>query len=365
MKGKLIYLILAVFLVATVLAVGCAQPTPAPAPSPAPALKPTTSPAPTPVPSPAPAPSPAAKPQQAIVLKAVTFIPVNTAENTGFLALVNKVNKKFAGQLSIQLLGGPEVIPAFDQFEAMRSGVVDITHTPEAYWGAKVTGTAFYHLSELTPAEERKSGFYDLISGVFKERGAFWWGKAHFGTPFYLFTNIKIDNPKQLAGMKIRVSPVYKAFVQALGAAPVVLAPPDIYTALERKVVDGFGWTGMGVTDNAWHEVTKYIINHGFYQTGTPAMINLNTWNRIPKELQDGLMSTIIEFEREMEPVMTDLNTKEYKKMLDKGIKPINFSDADAKWYVDLARSSGWDDVKNTIKPPELAAKLRDLLIKK
>ena len=42
-------------------------------------------------------------------------------------------------------------------------------------------------------------------------------------------------------------------------------APGEVYTALERGVVDGYGWPIGGIFDLNWHERTKFRVDPGFY----------------------------------------------------------------------------------------------------
>jgi TRAP-type mannitol/chloroaromatic compound transport system substrate-binding protein len=41
--------------------------------------------------------------------------------------------------------------------------------------------------------------------------------------------------------------------------------PGEVYTALERGVVDGYGWPTAGIFDLGWHEKTKFRVDPGFY----------------------------------------------------------------------------------------------------
>ena len=104
------------------------------------------------------------------VLKMATFLPKDDVNLTAWWAYVDEVNKKSNGEVVIKFVGGPEAIPAFKQFEAVRSGVVDMIFGCESYYGASVTGGAYIHLSQLTPMEERKVGYYDLIMDFLKKQ---------------------------------------------------------------------------------------------------------------------------------------------------------------------------------------------------
>ena len=65
-------------------------------------------------------------------------------------------------------------------------------------------------------------------------------GRPGTGVLFQLFLNKPIKTVADLKGMKIRVSPTNVPFMKAVGANPVQMPPSDVYTAMERGVVDGY-----------------------------------------------------------------------------------------------------------------------------
>ena len=91
--------------------------------------------------------------------------------------------------------------------------------------------------------------------------------------PFHLYLNKQITAP-DLTGLKLRITPVYRDFFQALGATVVQTAPGEVYTSLERGVVDGYGWPITGIFDLGWHEKTKYRVDPGFYTAEVSILIN-------------------------------------------------------------------------------------------
>ena len=54
-------------------------------------------------------------------------------------------------------------------------------------------------------------------------------------------------------------------------------APGEVYTALERGVVDGYGWPITGIFDLGWHEKTKFRVDPGFYSAEVSILINKTT----------------------------------------------------------------------------------------
>ena len=100
------------------------------------------------------------------------------------------------------------------------------------------------------------------------------------GTPFHIYLTKKIDKP-DLTGLKLRITPVYRDFFQALDASVVQIAPGEVYTALERGVVDGYGWPINGIFDLNWHEKTKFRVEPGFYNAEVSLVMNVDKWKEL------------------------------------------------------------------------------------
>src|SRR5256886_13654629 len=100
------------------------------------------------------------------------------------------------------------------------------------------------------------------------------------GNPFPLYLNKPISS-SDLTGLKIRITPVYRDFFQALGATVVQTAPGEVYTALERGVVDGYGWPITGIFDLGWHEQTKYRVDPRVYTAEVAVVINKGSWDKL------------------------------------------------------------------------------------
>lgn len=298
--------------------------------------------------------------KETLELKMASFLPKNDLNMTAWWPLINEINKRAKGELVIKYVGGPEAVPGFKQFEALRTGVLDIIFGCESYYGRAVTGGAYTHLTRLTPQQERKSGYYDFRVKLMKKQNVFYLGRPLHHSWFHVFTNKRIKRPQELPGQKIRVSATYEPFIKAIGAVPVTLPGGEVYTALERGTVDGYAWAVIGNVGFGWPEVCKYILEPRIYEMNIETLINLKTWNRTPKHLQDMMMECMIKNEIEYADVLANVAEKEYKAMQDAGMKVIKFSPEDTRWYIDLAYKAGWDEViKNS---PDLGPKLKQLL---
>ena len=185
-------------------------------------------------------------------------------------------------------------------------------------------------------------------------------GKMYEHTPFHIFLNKKIDKP-DLTGVKLRVTPLYRAFFQALGATVVNTPPGEVYTALERGVVDGYGWPIHMIFDFGWEKKTKYRIDPGFYIANLEVLVNWDRLKKLTPAQRDYLNRQARDLEADNESWKA-YNANEVKRQREAGIEVITFTGADAKRYLDKAYEAGWAEEMQ--RSPEHAAKLRKLISK-
>ena len=71
---------------------------------------------------------------QETTLSAVVFVPRNTTFGEIFVRFVEQANKEGKGLVQINLRGGPDAIPTFEQGNALRNGVVDMVSLPPTFY---------------------------------------------------------------------------------------------------------------------------------------------------------------------------------------------------------------------------------------
>ena len=117
------------------------------------------------------------------------------------------------------------------------------------------------------------------------------------GIRFYIYT-VKPAVGGRFKGFRLRSVPIYDAFFKGLGANPVRMSAPAVYTALERKEVDGLGWPLWAVTAFGWHKFVKYRYGPGFSSSGVNILINHDKWRSLESVQRDCLMQRSIWLER-------------------------------------------------------------------
>jgi TRAP-type mannitol/chloroaromatic compound transport system substrate-binding protein len=214
-------------------------------------------------------------------------------------------------------------------------------------------------LSKLSPSEERKSGFYDFMVAEHASKiNARYLGRIQV-SPFYLWTKKEPKALADLRGLKMRSGVLYDRMMREFGMVPVTINAPEVYTALQSGIVDGFGWPVTGPLKRGWLDSVKYAIDLPFFgASNVVILMNLDKWNALPKATQDTMSQLTAEFEPRMVKHFDDENEAEWKAIGDK-VKKVKFSEAENKIYLGTAYDVEWKALQE--RAPESVAKLRAL----
>ncbi|HWQ39318.1 MAG TPA: TRAP transporter substrate-binding protein DctP [Burkholderiales bacterium] len=306
--------------------------------------------------------APQAATAQQITLRMVSSFPENAQYTRRLEGFIQKFNAEHKGSLQIGFLGGPKAIPSFETGNAVRSGVVDLALTTGAFYTNLMPEADALKLAQIPMAEQRRNGAYDYINRLWQQKANMvYLARTVEGTPFHVYLNKKIDQP-DLSGLKLRITPVYRDFFQALGAQVVQTAPGELYTALERGVVDGYGWPITGIFDLSWHEKTRYRVDPGFYNAEVSIVANLDTWKRLSAAQREMLDSWALWIESQNASFWSAEVARETRRQAEAGIQTIQLNGAHAKAFLDKAYEAGWAGIIR--QSPEHGPRLRALLSK-
>lgn len=299
-----------------------------------------------------------------ITLKALcAWPPTNATSKVYFIwenMLRDAVAKKYPGELVLDNIGGPEITPTREQIEAVRRGVVDVCYYAGGYYTGLLPTARCYMLSEITPIEERENGAYDLLNKLHQEvLNVYNLGHVVTGK-FQLWGNKKVTKP-DFTGLRIRSAPGYDPFTKALNGAPIQIPQVDVYSAIQKNMIDAYFSAFIGIRTWGWDEVTKYAIGPPFYTLPNVLLVNLDVWNKIPKHLQELLIEVTKQHERD-EVARKDAQTKEEVAKLEKvGIEFIKWSPEDKRSYLKIIYDTGWKAVndKDPVNGPKLEKLMR------
>ena len=292
------------------------------------------------------------------VLKAACFLPKNNPLSFMTVEWVNRVNNTFPREIKIEYLGGPEIIPSVEQVEALRKGIIDINFNVGSYYAPQGAEFNTFQLTKISPLEERKSGFYEFMVKAHEKIGAMYLGRWLHGA-FYMYLKEPVKTLGEIKGKKIRTGPLYVFFLKKLGAAPVSIKPSDVYTSLQRGLVEGFCWPILGARDQGWIEAAKYVLDHPFYEGDGTILINQKRWAALPGSIRDKILKMMPDFEKDMVKHYDDVIAEEKDLMTKAGVKFIKLDSKEAEKYVDMAYDAWWEFMMT--KVPDLVPKLKKM----
>ncbi|MFZ0849662.1 MAG: TRAP transporter substrate-binding protein DctP [Hyphomicrobiaceae bacterium] len=296
----------------------------------------------------------AAAAAEEVTLKAITSFAEKTFYSRGFERFIDKVNADGKGVVQINYIGGPKAMPPFEVGNALKGGVVDLANVTGAFYTNVMPEADAWKLTEKPMAQLRKDGGYAYMASLYEQKmNAILLARHIDNNPFHLYLTKPISGP-DLAGLKLRITPVYRDFFQALGATVVQTAPGEVYTALERGVVDGYGWPITGIFDLGWHEKTKYRVDPGFYSAEVSILVNKTVWGKLSEQQRQVIGAAAAWIEAQAQDVSKE-NEADIAKQKAAGIQVITLGEEFRK----KAYEAGWAGVIR--QSPEHGPKLKAL----
>jgi len=280
-------------------------------------------------------------------ISAVHAFPEFLVYTKTFLAMVDDINEKGKGICQIEVRGGPEAIGMFQQPAAVRDGVVDMVHTPGSFYGANVPEIDAMVAANKTPMEVRANGGAEIMDQAHQERfNVKHLGWIDGGIKFHIYMNsepkFRDDGVLDLSGVKLRDNPIYHAFFESLNATTSTLPATEVYSALEKGVVDAAAWTEIGIPQLKWNEFLKYRVDPTFYNTDIGVIVNLDAWNSLSPECQTLLQDTVVEWEEKSYNDRQNDVEADAKTLADGGMTFVPHSDEAAAKYRKLADDAAW-----------------------
>lgn len=310
--------------------------------------------------APAPTPEPAPEP---IVLKAISAFPSNDPYTVPIHMFMDKVEERANGELIFDYVGGAEVIIEFNQKEAVAAGRIDLSLDVPSFAPGVMPGGETLLLAERNAVEMRTNGAYEYYNELHQEIGIYYLGFVGSGPglQFNWFLKDSFETPEDLAGRKMGDGTVWPNGLAAWDMIPTTIAYMDLYSALERGVIDGAGSAILSEVSMHWYEVESYMLDLPFGQADTTLIINLDTYNSLPEHLQQVLKEAAIEVEQEAIDYYIDLLEENRQILLDAGMEFVEFSPQDADRFLERMSEAEWDVVKerHPVIGPELETLFR------
>jgi C4-dicarboxylate-binding protein DctP len=181
-------------------------------------------------------------------------------------------------------------------------------------------------------------------------------GLAFWNNGFKQMTNDShpLIEPEDFAGETFRVMPghVLKRQFSVLGAKPITTSFTEVFSSLEKQMVDGQENTISNIYSKGLYQYQPYLTlsNHGVL--GYAVIVNKEFWNSLPQDIrlqiEDAMKETTL-WNMEMSLQMNEMQLEEMRKMENLHIYELP-ADAKARWmerfaplYREVEQETGTD----------------------
>lgn len=241
--------------------------------------------------------APAVHARKTFRAKMVTTWPPNfPVLGEGANLLAKWVEEMSEGRLRIRVYGGGELVPPLEAFDAVRQGLVDMGHGASYYWAGKVPAAQFFSAvpfgmnAQQMNAWIYRGGGLKLWEEVYAPFNLIPMPAGNTGVQMGGWFNKEIKSIADIKGLKMRIPGLGGKVISKAGGAAILSPGGEIYTNLERGVIDATEWVGpyhdylMG-----FYKIAKYYYYPGWHEPGTvlELIVNRRFFERLPKDLQE------------------------------------------------------------------------------
>jgi len=251
-------------------------------------------------------------------------------ESANYLA--EMVGKMSGGRLNIKVFGAGELAPGLESFYTTSVGTTEMGSGASYYWqGITPAATFFSSIPFGMNAQQTQSWMiggdaegYNLWKEVYEPFNLVPFLGGNTGMQMGGWFNKEINSVEDLQGLKMRIPGIAgKALVKAGGAA-INVAPGELYTNLERGVIDAVEWVGpfhdylLGL-----NKVAKYYYAPGWHESGTELefFVNKMAYDSLPADLKEILYSASLRVHTWVLAEFDVKNAEYLQKMIAEGVQ--------------------------------------------
>jgi len=275
---------------------------------------------------------------------------------------IKDMETRTGGRLKIKYYPGRQLLSIKEAREKIRVGICEIgimnpTYYPEQFPLIAVNSLPFTYTSSKqgTRVMNELTGFFNKQFEASNLR--LLWG---YTPPPYqaILAEKQIRTLKDWKGLRFRSAGAgQKMALRALGATPVLVAPPEVYTSLQRGTIDGaILYLGTARKSLKLHEIVKHVTVANLTTIGMTLCMNLDTWKSLPKDIQGHVMASSAVASEKASDMFVKSEKKEFPTWKKLGIKFYTPSSAEAARWKEAVRPL-WDKFINENEAKGLPAK--------
>jgi len=210
------------------------------------------------------------------------------------------VKEASGGRMEIIVYGGGELVPSLEVFDAVSNGAIELGHGASYYWAGKIPAAQFFSTVPFGMNAQQMNawlvgaGGHELWKETYAPFNLLPFPGGNTGMQMGGWFNKQINTIEDIQGLKMRIPGIGGKVFNRAGGTSVLVAGGEIYTNLERGVIDATEWIGpyhdylMG-----FYNVARYYYYPGWHEPGTALELfaNKDKFAELPTDLQAILTS--------------------------------------------------------------------------
>jgi TRAP-type C4-dicarboxylate transport system substrate-binding protein len=258
------------------------------------------------------------------------------------------VNEKSDGMVTLEYIGGNEVIPKMQMLQGCKQGVADVVVMYGAGANELIPGFEFIYISRVTPEQERELGLIDMLREKGKKEGVYLLGRLLVSDGYFaMYANKKIEKPDDFKGLRFGAMGWTTSIFPALGGTIAEMSSTEYYTAMDRGVIDGFHRSPGGTVSYKLHEVTDYIVGTPYINGALAGFVNLDVWNSLSPDQQQAMQEAQLAVEPLSAEYQSGIYNKALQTLIDNGMEDVRLSGQNAEWFKSTVTDALWGFIKD------------------
>jgi TRAP-type mannitol/chloroaromatic compound transport system substrate-binding protein len=268
---------------------------------------------------------------------------------------VERVKQLTGGRLEIKLFPPGSLVPTNQMLDAIQAGMFEMMKQYEGYYIGKMPEVAFTSALPcgFTDTWQFETWFWQLggvqmLREAYAKQGVYYLAPTIYGQE-PIHSKFPIHSIEDMKGKKGRFVGLAGPVMKKLGAAVTPMPTAEVYSALEKGVIDFADRGGLAANyDAGLYEVAKYIILPGFHQptTATIYAVNMAAWKKLPPDIQAILECAAREASAELFQLHLVRGMEALEKFKEKGCEVIYLPDEEVKKIRKIAMEV-WEEYAN------------------
>lgn len=285
--------------------------------------------------------------QPAMKWKAQSYWQSGTLPQELFEQFAKRVGELTGGRLEIEALAVNSVVAPPESLDAVGAGVLQGQNGGPAYFTGK--DAAFALIGDPQGAFDNPyqmqmwmeyGGGNELARELYAQYNVHFVGGVWYGQES-LVSKRPLRSLADFKGLKIRAPQGMSGEIfSLLGAAPVQLPGSEVYTALERGVVDASDWGTLSMNEDlGYHKLAGYPTYPGFHSMPMGEIsFNKARWDALPADVRAAIRAATQEYARAMIQRNYLADQRIAVEAGKRGFEPIDLSDTDRQRFREVAQ---------------------------